>query len=313
MFGSYTAGLKMTLASKKMITLIYLTTLFGALILVIPFFNIAKSEMTHSLLVAELLKGFDYTAFFETNKEFGNIISSFISIIKWLGIGYFFFSVVLTGGIIKTFLQETIKFDIRTFMSACGENFWRLFRTSFYNIVIQALLFIGMFIPASIIVDIAANTAQSEASVVYTVVVIGVIHLAVVALFALTADFTKIKLINENSRKVISAGWKSLGFVLKNFKSYLLYLMTMIFPALLVLLYWFVESKTTMSTGSAIFMMLIVQQVFIWTRIAAKIWVIAAEVDFFKLKEVKVINEEREEAADPEIKEPEIMEEIILD
>lgn len=313
MLDSYIEGLKLTLASKKMISLIYLTTFFGALILVIPFFNTVSSEMTDSLLINKLLEGFDYTAFSEIDRNFEELISMVVSIIKWLGVGYFFFSIALAGGIIKTLLSKDLIFNFKIFVSACVENFWRLFRVTFYNLVIQLVLFIGMILPAVTIVKSVSDVAESEASIVFTVSIIAFIHLNVVAFFALVADYAKIILVNENSKKVIESGYKAFLFVLNNFKSYFLYLMTMIFPAALILIYWLIEAKIPMNNFSTILLMFIIQQVFVWTRLAAKIWVIGSQVSFLKPKEIKQEVVDEEKFTEEKIYEPEMIKEIIID
>lgn len=286
MIDAYLLGLKSAFKAKKMITLIYLSTLIFGLLLAIPFFSFATSSFTDTRLINNLLKGFDFTAYYDITNNYEEAIDIFINLIKWFGIGYFFFSIFLSGGIISFFTKANSEFKVKSFLSECGNYFGKFFRITLYTLIIQILVFAVLAIPFAILISELFDKVQSEATLVYVSIVFLLFYLAFFSFFMVVADYTKIRLVLKPSNKVIKTLWTSIVFVFKNFKAYLLYLITFLFPILISIIYLFIEANIGMTSLLTIILMIILQQIFIWGRILGKIWILASATIFFESKTI---------------------------
>ena len=100
--------------------------------------------------------------------------------------------------------------------------------------------------------------------------------------WAIVSDYSKIILVKEDSKKV----WRALGtgfkFTLsKLFLTYPLYLLLIILPVAVSLLYLWIDSVIGMKDNAGMLIMILIQQLLVWFRFFAKIWLITAEYEFF--------------------------------
>ena len=92
-FKAYTQGLQKTLSSIKIVNLIYSFVLVMGLTIALPFKSVLTKVVGHSLLPSVLLQDFNFTAYEDIMRNYGDAIKPFVQIILWVGIAYLIVSI----------------------------------------------------------------------------------------------------------------------------------------------------------------------------------------------------------------------------
>ena len=279
---AYTNGLKTTIKSYKMITLVYTVILFLGLVVAIPFFFGLKSAGGMTISPAKLLKEFDYTSFVEIMKNHGEEIRSSITQGAWIVLLFIVLSIFLTGGILRTLRQGHKKFGLYNFFAGCGKFFYRFLRLSLYSLVVHFLLALIIYIPFAIIVSAGFNHSFTEKTIFYIFLAFAGIHLLLGVYFVVITDYARFILVTRDSRKALKSLWQSAKFVSSKFLgTYFLFILLMIVPFLFFYLYFFITDRVEFTTGIMILALFIIQQIFIWIRSAFRIWTFSSQLNYF--------------------------------
>ncbi len=281
---SYFSGLKSASRLKKMTTLIFAVTFLLALVLAIPFHSTLTNQAGNTMALNSLLKHFDYTTYTDFMRISGKAIRPFITTAIWMGMFYLLFTVFFAGGVLNILSSEGKKFSINNFLDGCGKFFFRFFRLAIYLMILLLIITLIVFMPLSMILVSAYKTVQSEASLFY-IFVIGDIIFAMLFILVLTiGDYAKIILFKNDSKKSLKSVWTSTKFVFRHFfGTYSLYLLLLIAPILFFVIYFFLDNSIGMASGFTIFVMFLIQQIFVWLRTWTKIWFLGSELSYFGL------------------------------
>ncbi len=302
-FNSYLSGIKSASKLKKMATLIYGVTFLSTLVLAIPFHSILSTQAGHSMALDSLLKHFDYTMYTDFMRIYGKAITPFIFSAFWMGVFYLLFTIFFTGGVLNILSGEEMKFSIKNFLDGCGKFFFRYLRLAIYIGIIELIIFLIVIMPASMIIAAAYETVQSEAALFYMFVASAIVFAFLFILVLMIGDYAKIILFKDDSKKSLKSVWTSTKFVFRHFfGAYSLYLLLLNAPVLFFVIYFLLENSIGMVSGFSIFIMFLIQQIFIWLRIFVKIWFLGSEIKFFEFnprKEYKVIDTSIEQSAEP--------------
>ncbi len=283
-FNSYFSGLKSASRLKKMITLIYGITILLSLALATPFHATLSSQAGNTMALHSLLKHFDYTTYTDFMRVYGKAITPFLGSAFWLSAFYLLFTIFFAGGVLNILNGEEQKFTIKNFLDGCGKFFFRFFRLAIYIILILILITAIVFMPVGMIVASAYQTVQSEATLFYIILTGSIIYAFFFILVLMISDYAKIILFKEDSKKSFRSVWSSTKFVFKHFfGTYFLYLLLLTAPILFLIIYFLLDNSIGMVSGFTIFIMFLIQQVFIWLRIFVKIWFLRSEVKFYEL------------------------------
>jgi hypothetical protein len=276
---SYFHGFVAAYKTKKMITTIYIITLFLALIIAIPFGNTIEEKGDNSMAYTSLLKDFDYAVYRDFMNQYSGVIDPFISIAIWTGIFYILFTIFFEGGIFIILIRNVRKYSLKTFWEVGARYFSRFFRLAVYSVLFQVIAALAVYITLSNILDSAYYTADSEASLFYIAFTGVLIHTGLFILILTITDYAKIMMIEDKKHKPFKTFFKSFGFVFRHFFStYFLYLILLIVPVSFFIIYFWLEAEIGMSSGIKIFVIFIIQQTLIWCRIFIKIWVLGSEL-----------------------------------
>ena len=278
---NYLSGLQLASRSLKMTTLIYVINLLFALALAIPFYGVITNAAHGSLQVNKLLEGFNYTAF----QEFTDSAKASIGLLFkegiWLAILYLLLSIFMAGGILKT-LGNGAVFKGKEFFANGSKFFFRFLRLTLYFIIIHALVILIIWLPLSIIITAIAKNADSEKALFYSAIAGVVLHLLIIIYLLIVAHYTRFMIITEDTTKVLKKIWASVKFVSRRFFStYPLYLLLLVNLVLLIMAFKFLSGIVGMTTEFTIFIMFLLQQVFIWSRIWLKIWFYGSQLEYF--------------------------------
>jgi len=192
-------------------------------------------------------------------------------------------SVFLTGGIVGNLLAEGRKFSLSSFFADCGKWFWRFFRLTLYNLVVQLLVAAVVYIPMALIFFRRFKTGANEPQLFYPILIFIVIHLIIAIYFLVIADYSRFMIVTSDSKKVLKQYWKALRFVSRRFFStYGLFLLLFMVPVITVFLYFKISGSINVNSALLILLMLLIQQLFVWLRSGYRVWVFASQVEYYR-------------------------------
>ena len=266
---SYKAGWAASLNSKRMISLIYLSYLVLALLLILPFYSLFNSVAGTSLLPESLSKGFDATAFGEFLRDGGQAFKFYLKgLLPWM-ILFLFLGVFFQGGILSWISNARGKFSSRRFMAQCVSYFWPFAKTCFYTLIIQLVFVVLVYLPISLLLG---RENLTDDYIGKTVIIGIAIHIILLIYGTMVAEFTRFFLFRSGSRKVLKSLWKAIKFSLRKiFKLFGLFLLWSLIPLGLFILFYFVRINWNIDNGLMVLLLFIVQQLFVWFRFLLKI------------------------------------------
>lgn len=278
---NYLSGLRLASRSLKLTTMIYVLNLLFALALAIPFYGVITNAAHGSLQVNKLLTNFDFTAIQEFMDSAKGSISLLFKTGVWLAILYLLLNIFLAGGILKTLDNEAV-FERKEFFANGSKFFFRFLRLTLYFIIIHVLVILIIYLPLSLIINILWKNAESEKALFYAVISGAGLHLIIFIYLQIVAHYTRFMLITEDSTQILKKLRASVIFVSRKLLStYPLYLLLLAGFVLLIFVFKFLSGTIGMTTGFTIFIMFLVQQLFIWSRIWLKIWIYGSQLEYY--------------------------------
>lgn len=278
---NYLSGLRLASRSLKLTTMIYVLNLLFALALAIPFYGVITNAAHGSLQVNKLLTNFDFTAIQEFMDSAKGSISLLFKTGVWLAILYLLLNIFLAGGILKTLDNEAV-FERKEFFANGSKFFFRFLRLTLYFIIIHVLVILIIYLPLSLIINILVKNAETEKALFYAVISGAGLHLIIFIYLQIVAHYTRFMIITEDSIQVLKKLRASVIFVSRKLLStYPLYLLLLAGFVLLIFVFKFLSGTIGMTTGFTIFIMFLVQQLFIWSRIWLKIWIYGSQLEYY--------------------------------
>ena len=278
---AFIKGFREAYRQKKIVTIIYSITLLLALSIIFPFKTIITNNFELRPQVYKLLGDFDFTVIADLLNSKGNLIYPFVTLFFWIGALYFFFAVFFAGGVLRLMME---KFDAprgTAFFSGCSKFFFRFLRLGIYILLIQFVSagFIALlFLIVSLITENGSEPAQF-----YVPIIWGGIQIVVLCFWLIVSDYAKIILVKDDSKKVWRAIGTGLMFTVKNiFSTCSVFLLSIFLPLLFTLLYLLIDSVIGMKNEITILLMFVLQQLMIWFRFFAKVWLIGGEYNYFE-------------------------------
>ena len=289
---SYINGFISAFKTKKISTTIYLITLSLALITAIPFNNLIGNKAGSSMAFVTLLKDFNFTVYQDFMNKYADAIYPFISVAVWIGLFYLLFTIFFEGGILTILIKNERKYSLTVFWEGSAAYFSRFLRLAIYSLIIQAIVVFAVYMPVINILDSVSDSAESEKVLFYILLTGFLIHIIFFIFILTVTDYAKIMMAENKKYRPFKTLLKSFGFVSRHFLStYFLYLSLLILPVALFIVYFLLEAEVGMTTGIKIFIVFIIQQLFIWCRVFIKIWILGSELSLysrFKIKEPAV-------------------------
>ena len=278
----YIRGLHFALKSVRLTTLLYVTGLLFALVIVLPFHATITKSYGHSMSLDGFLKDFNYTAFAEF---FTGVADGRLAIFRtlfWLVPLFLLVQVFLKGGILTMLQEDYASFSMKRFFEGCGEWFFRFFLMSVYLLVLMGFLSVLVGLPASLVLKHQLSHAATEQSLYNTFFIAGGVYMLFLSFILLAGEYGRYMLFSGDSRQVLKTLWRAAGFVIR--KIHLVYgllLMLALAPLALAAVYFLLNNLIGTTTALTILLMFIIQQAFIWARNMIRLWVVGGQFFFF--------------------------------
>ncbi len=279
---AYKNGFKTTINSLRLITVGYLFLLIPGLLIALAYWSSFKSAIGNFIAPGNLLNGFDYTAYTELMRFEGEKISAATTQAFLLAILYIFVGLFISGGIIFSLNSKSSKGNLLSMITGGSRFFWRFLKLNFYTFVIHLFIAAIIYIPFAILVKGSFEHAATEKSTFFLFLPFGIFHLIVMIYLFTINNYAKFALVHNNSRKVLRLLWTAAKFVTRNlFNTYSLALLLLIAPIIFLFGYMKISGVLEMNSGLMILVVFLVQQIYVWLRMAGKIWFLSGQFEYY--------------------------------
>lgn len=289
-------GFRFSLKDIKTISFVFFATLFLGLSAIIPFYLTAKSVAGNSMQFQSLVNGFNFTSVNEFLNNDGSAILNYLSKqFIWLGIFYFIFTIFFAGGIVKQLSTEKDRYKVKTLLIGFSEFFTRFLRLALITFFVQFVLAVGIYAVTGLILYLSG--AENEKSYFYSFLAAGIIHAIIFLFISIVSDNAKFVLAFDNSRNALRSFITAIKFSTRKFFSlFPLYFIILLILGIIVYLYLLISGVIPNNTFLGILILFLLQQIFIWLRLAVKFWMLASHYQYYKPKHVTGVPIEEQKA-----------------
>jgi hypothetical protein len=277
---AYAKGFVRATRSPRMLFLLYAINFLLAVILALPLSRLFNQIAGNSMEWQVFMKDFDYNFFKAIFEDAGSAWTLLKAQIVWVAIIYLVINIFITGGILRT--VNTNHFTVSTFFGGSGQSFFRFLGLDTLMLILHSLTVAAVIGGFSAIYDSALPKVESEQGL-YWIVASGVFVYLILFLFLLmVSDFSKSYMELKGSFNFFKGFGKGMAYTFRHlFKSYTLYLLLMLVPVALTVVYFLVDDMVKTRTGTGILIMFFVQQAFIFSRVWTKIWCQSSQFKIF--------------------------------
>jgi hypothetical protein len=273
---TYLSGFTAARALFKPVLFIYASNLILGLTVVLPLVGRLQAGFGQSMLPESLGEGFDYTALTEFLRQTPGLVAGLVSQAWWVMVLFLVLIVFFSGGILVV-LKRRENLGVRDVLAGGCDFFFRFFKLFVYMGVLHLLAALVVYLPLMMILKGLAKTVESESSLFFVGLTGVLVHLVLLALLLAVSAYAKIHLVREDSRRVLGAVRRSLGFIFHRLGAVLPLMILFGLTALLAGgIYWMLSGFLT---GSSTFILLLfaVQQAYLLVRIWIRVWAYASQ------------------------------------
>jgi hypothetical protein len=273
LFKALRKGIQQTWQYQPMVLFLYLLTFLLAVFVAYPLKSLLESTVGHSMMISDLIKGFDYTFLNDFKNAYGAgflpIINQSITVL----VLYLLLFIFVTGGILATFIQQPPKYNRSIFWGQSAEFFWRTLRLTFYFIIIHSLVFaIFAFIFYTSSNGLSPFTLENEGTIAFNFKFVAPAYVLVAAFFFMWQDYTKVFLVDQDKAWVFQSLWPAFKFIIKNFrKTYGLYLLNLALWVSIIGINYSISTLIEFKSSAAILPSFLISQIFVLFRLSLKL------------------------------------------
>ncbi len=269
----------LTLRQYRMLLLLHGITLLLALPVALGLFGAINSESDRSLAPLNLLSGFDYTVFTDFMNQHSGAIWPLVHTGWYAALTYLLVSVWTTGGVLNSFATG---FRAGSFWQAGAYYFGRNVRLFGVTLLFAIPLLVVAILVGSLLVIAVEDTLTERGIALICFAVLAVFGLLLALLFCV-ANYARVMLFRTDDAVAFRAFGAASRFVRANLRAtFGPYLLIMAIGGALFGLYFLLEAALPTRNWLLILLLTMVQQAFIFCRIALKVW--ALRVAFEQVK-----------------------------
>jgi len=288
-FRSYGKGIKEAILQPKMVSILWFVNFIFGVIIFYLFQQKFSEVISSSLMADKILKKLDYNFVFEFLVYNGQFIKTIFFLAFVLMLIYFLISIFLYGGILNSLVQSHRSYEERRdngrfapiFFQGAGRYFGRFFRLAIYSLILWFVVLIFYFGLTRLVRALTAKGTKEQLAF-YLFIAEVVIGLFLVYLIKMILDYTRIKIVTEDSRYVFRSMFQSIGFVFRNFgKALGIYYLLVLTGIILIGIYWLLRQVIPDYSFILLLITFIIYQIFIASRGWLKIAFQAAQLSFY--------------------------------
>lgn len=285
MFTILSQAFNRTARNWKMVLTVFIVNLVLGLILATPLYNVLQSETQGSLEFNKLVADFNFTIIIDFLTQSGKALPPFWLLGFILSVIYLLLNIFFAGGILSQFaLRGTFR------LNEFFRNSLHYFSKFLLVFLIELVALLGVclvtfvFLGVSLLASEGSTEPVQMAWLTPSFLISGFLFTVVLNI----GNYAKVILFKNLSLNVWLGFWKATNYIFHNFKTMRIYWAILVVAAILVLLYLFLESAIGMTSAFKIFVMFIIQQVFIFGRVFLKMWMLSGAFEYLTLKPVPI-------------------------
>lgn len=233
-----------------------------------------ESNVGHSLMLEDVVKGFNYTFLNDFMLHYG---AGFSVILQQSGLMILLFlllMVFMVGGTLSVFKMPSLAYDSAIFWGGSAKYFWRMLRLTLYFFVIHiAIAALFFFVYFTITKGFSPNVLKSDTVIFTTWKWLLPLYLLVAAFFFMWQDYAKIGVVRSESGWIFLSIWKAFRLLRSNFKqAYGFYLLNMSLLGVLFLVQYFINKNISTENTGTIVLSFLIAQLFIIVRLGLKLF-----------------------------------------
>ena len=263
-----------------LVLFIYFVGFALALIIAVPFYKTILIEANGSVGLDILVSKFDFMYFSDFLRVSGKAFKHFLPSIFKLGLVFLFLNVFFSGGILYSVKNKS--FSILNFFSACLNYLGRfLFLFLFSFILLVILLGISTFL-----FFLFALFAQGGNERTYFFAMLPPLGIMVsfISFVIVQNDYAKVIIVENPKLSVSEAFWRSFVFVWRNPSTLIVFCVIVLLGLLFMLIYLCLDAIIGMHSATTIIVMVIFQQLLIFSRTFLKILTLGYANEFYSSK-----------------------------
>ena len=282
-FRAFSTAIKRATREMRMSLLLYLLNLLAAAGLAFAFRSAVSTGLDSSMSISELLGSLNFTVWQDFMVKHGKEISGVFNQIVWLALLYMLINTFLAGGILRILREEGTKFSLKEFFAGCGTFFFRFFRLFLvFGILLVLIAFVLTALLGAFYTVVTAQ-ALSEVTVIVWWIILAIVFLFVMMIVIMVEDYAKVIVVTSDARSMLKTAWHSAGFVFRHFFGTLgLQLLMLLVPVVLFAIYVWLDLSIGMASAGTILLMFVLQQLFIFSRVWARVFFFAGELTFYR-------------------------------
>jgi hypothetical protein len=255
-----------------------------AMLVARPFYVTFLNEANTSVALDKLVADFDFMIFTDFFHQSQKAFQPFLPLIFTLGIVYLLLNTFFAGGILDAMEQDKFKFP--RFFEASAQHFGRF-----------AMLLVFLFIFLMVLVSLAgmfffifAAIAEGGSEKDYILWMIPPVLILVyfIGFVVIMGDYGRVMLFKSTTLTPYGAFWKAFSYILKRPTAIALFWLIIVLGIILSVVYLGIDSLIGMHSGLTIFVMSLVQQVFVFGRTFLKISTQIAAKNYFEAKPIEL-------------------------
>lgn len=270
------------LTSPGLVVTLYLVNLLLAFPAFYLSFSVLHSALGNSLAGTSLVEGFDYTIWRDLARVHGISLATVLQSAVPLAVLGIAAQTFLSGGILDLLTRQK-RFAASAFFQACGTylgRFVRIWVLTAIMVATVALLFLTAL--GAVLAAADARPDSDRAAAVGIGVSLALLVLALLPVL-MASDYARVDTVAEGRRSSWKAVGRGFAFLLHNPGSTLaLHLLLLLLLAISGAVYLLLEGLTGIDSPLTIFLMAVLQQVFMIARAAIRIAFSAGEVALYE-------------------------------
>lgn len=272
------------LASPGLVITLYLVNFLLAFPAFYFAYAVLQSALGNSLAGEALLSGFDDTVWHDLMRAqgFSFTITALLRYALPLAVLGAVAQTFLAGGVLDLLVREK-RFSAATFFQACGTYLGQFFPIWVLTALILALVFLLFGVLLGSVLTMAAMQPDSDraAGVGITILLTSLFFLLLLVFMA--SDYARVNAVVHGKQP----SWKAMGrgflFIFRNPASTLgLHFLLILLLGIVIVIYFALEGLTDTDSSSTIFLLFIVQQLFMVARAGIRVAFSAGEVALYE-------------------------------
>jgi len=214
----------------------------------------------------------------------GDKIAASVTQAAWL-VGFFIFvSLFISAGILYVISGDK-KGSLVNMVKGGTHYFWRFLKLKIYFIPVHLIVASIIYVPFYLILKQKLEGAFNEKEIFFLLLPFLIVHFLVLIYLFTINNYTRIIIVGNDSRKVWGSLWSATVFVSKRFfGAYSLTVLLSLIPVVLLWIYWNLSDAMQPDSAGLIFIVFVVQQMYLWLRSAMKIWLMAGQVEYYGMR-----------------------------